>query len=193
MKEDIYALIKKGETFHLECKKAQGGLPSSLWESYSAFPSPSISESYDPDRTTVELKLDEERLAQPTEPKLGQNNKGRVKGRQEVDNKATQGSVKSRVKGRVESRVESRAENGKAVRSDLCDAPASVRQVYKALCKDPSMTYVGLQSKLGLSTQTIAVATATLIKRGLLRRVGPKKGGHWEIVKPQPATGGNGS
>ena len=36
-KQDIYALIKKGETFHLECKKAQGGLPSSLWESYSAF------------------------------------------------------------------------------------------------------------------------------------------------------------
>ena len=36
-KQDIYALIKKGETFHLECKKAQGGLPGSLWESYSAF------------------------------------------------------------------------------------------------------------------------------------------------------------
>ena len=36
-KEDIFALIQKGETFHLECKKAQGGLPSSLWESYSAF------------------------------------------------------------------------------------------------------------------------------------------------------------
>ena len=36
-KQDISALIKKGETFHLECKKTQGGLPSSLWESYSAF------------------------------------------------------------------------------------------------------------------------------------------------------------
>ena len=36
-KQDISALIKKGETFHLECKKAQGGLPGSLWESYSAF------------------------------------------------------------------------------------------------------------------------------------------------------------
>ena len=36
-KQDIFALIKKDETFHLECKKAQGGLPSSLWESYSAF------------------------------------------------------------------------------------------------------------------------------------------------------------
>ena len=35
--QDIYALIEKGETFHLECKKAQGGLPGSLWESYSAF------------------------------------------------------------------------------------------------------------------------------------------------------------
>ena len=37
IKQDILALIEKGETFHLECKKAQGGLPGSLWESYSAF------------------------------------------------------------------------------------------------------------------------------------------------------------
>ena len=36
-KQDISALIEKGETFHLECKKAQGGLPCSLWESYSVF------------------------------------------------------------------------------------------------------------------------------------------------------------
>ncbi len=36
-KQDISALIERGETFHLECKRAQGGLPGSLWESYSAF------------------------------------------------------------------------------------------------------------------------------------------------------------
>jgi len=113
----------------------------------------------------------------------------RVESRQETDKIDAQGRVESRVKGRVESRVES----GEAVGSGLHDAPASVKQVYKALCKDATMTYVGLQSKLGLSTQTIAIATATLIKRGMLRRVGPKKGGHWEIVKPQHQSGGNGS
>ncbi|MDR3245505.1 MAG: putative DNA binding domain-containing protein [Prevotellaceae bacterium] len=34
---DIKQLITKNEHFHLEAKKAEGSLPNSLWESYSAF------------------------------------------------------------------------------------------------------------------------------------------------------------
>lgn len=34
---DILRLISKGERVTLECKKAQNGLPNSLWETYSAF------------------------------------------------------------------------------------------------------------------------------------------------------------
>ena len=38
MKEqDIYKLLADGECVTLECKKAQKGVPSSLWETYSAF------------------------------------------------------------------------------------------------------------------------------------------------------------
>ena len=33
----IERLIKQGEVVHTECKDASGGLPDSLWESYSAF------------------------------------------------------------------------------------------------------------------------------------------------------------
>ena len=33
----IERLIKQGEVAHAECKVASGGLPDSLWESYSAF------------------------------------------------------------------------------------------------------------------------------------------------------------
>jgi predicted HTH transcriptional regulator len=34
---NIKEILSKGETFHLEVKKASGKLPDSLWESYSAF------------------------------------------------------------------------------------------------------------------------------------------------------------
>jgi len=34
---NIKEILSKGETFHLEVKKAVGGLPDSLWESYSSF------------------------------------------------------------------------------------------------------------------------------------------------------------
>ena len=34
---DIYELLSDGEHVTLECKKATKGVPSSLWETYSAF------------------------------------------------------------------------------------------------------------------------------------------------------------
>ncbi len=37
VKEHIEALIRQGESFEVEFKSARGGLPASLWESYSAF------------------------------------------------------------------------------------------------------------------------------------------------------------
>ena len=64
----------------------------------------------------------------------------------------------------------------------LRDFPSSVRQVYKAMCDDISLTHRGLESKLGLAKTTIRKATATLIQNGFIRRVGSKKGGHWEVI-----------
>ena len=60
---------------------------------------------------------------------------------------------------------------------------AATKQVYKAMCEDITLTHRGLESKLGLSKTTIRKATATLVKKGFIRRVGPKNGGHWEVVK----------
>lgn len=34
---DIIAMIKNYESTTLECKKAIGGLPKSIWETYSSF------------------------------------------------------------------------------------------------------------------------------------------------------------
>ena len=33
----VERLVKQGEVVHTECKDASGGLPDSLWESYSSF------------------------------------------------------------------------------------------------------------------------------------------------------------
>ena len=69
------------------------------------------------------------------------------------------------------------------VPQEIGDAPSSVKQVYLAMHEDVAITHRGLESKLGLSKTTIRKATATLIQRGLIRRVGPRFGGHWEVVK----------
>lgn len=35
--EEILTLLKYGEKINLECKKAENGLPKSVWETYSSF------------------------------------------------------------------------------------------------------------------------------------------------------------
>ena len=61
------------------------------------------------------------------------------------------------------------------------DFPASCHQVYEALRQDAYLTYRGMVSKLGLNKDTINTAVGTLVQKGLIRRIGPKKGGHWEV------------
>ena len=36
---------------------------------------------------------------------------------------------------------------------------------------------------VGISRQSVAKITKTLQTKGIIQRVGPDKGGHWEIVK----------
>ena len=62
------------------------------------------------------------------------------------------------------------------------DFPASCHQVYEALRQDAYLTYRGMVAKLGLNKDTINTAVGTLVRKGIIRRVGPKKGGHWEVM-----------
>ena len=42
----------------------------------------------------------------------------------------------------------------------------------------------GLATKLGVNKDTINIAVGTLVAKKLIHRIGSKKGGHWEVVKP---------
>ena len=54
--------------------------------------------------------------------------------------------------------------------------------VYAAIRDDAHATYRGMSAKLGFSKDTVRLAVGKLIKTGLIRRVGPKKGGWWEVL-----------
>lgn len=51
--------------------------------------------------------------------------------------------------------------------------------------KHPSIPAKELARKVGITQRKIEQNLAKLKQQGRLRRVGPDKGGHWEIVKPQ--------
>ena len=48
---------------------------------------------------------------------------------------------------------------------------------------NPSITTQELAESVGLSIKGIEKAIRLLKKEGQLQRIGPDKGGHWEVVK----------
>lgn len=59
----------------------------------------------------------------------------------------------------------------------------TVNGVLKLIQENPYITYEELSEALGKSRRTIARAIKSLIDKGYIRRVGPDKGGKWELVK----------
>ncbi|EIJ35367.1 Fic family protein [Thiothrix nivea] len=56
-------------------------------------------------------------------------------------------------------------------------------QILELLQQQPTLTLAEVAGKLGKSVSAIERAAAKLRKEGRLRRVGPIKGGHWEVVQ----------
>ena len=55
-------------------------------------------------------------------------------------------------------------------------------QILESLEKDSRLTIVDLMENIGLSRNGVKKALGRLKAVGVLRRVGPDKGGHWEVV-----------
>ena len=56
-------------------------------------------------------------------------------------------------------------------------------EILRRLKETPILTVVQLADVLGKSPSAIHRASAKLVQEGKLRYVGPRKGGHWEILK----------
>ena len=56
------------------------------------------------------------------------------------------------------------------------------QKILSLLRSDPEVTIAGMCDRLGLSDRAIKNQLAKLKEQGKIRRVGPDKGGHWEIL-----------
>ena len=55
-------------------------------------------------------------------------------------------------------------------------------KIVSMLKKSPNLTQNGMAKALGISRQAVQKHLARLKEIGRLRRVGPDKGGHWEVI-----------
>ncbi len=63
------------------------------------------------------------------------------------------------------------------------DLTATALNILKLLEQDNALTRNQLAEKLGVSPDTIKKNVEKLKQKGILQRIGPDKGGHWEIVR----------
>ena len=59
----------------------------------------------------------------------------------------------------------------------------SSQKILGALKRDPNMSTTDLAEQIGISRRAVAKHIAGFQAAGLLRRIGPDKGGHWEVIE----------
>ena len=69
--------------------------------------------------------------------------------------------------------------NGKTISTVVSTAD----RIIEAIRTNGQITYDGLAEVVGMSRRTISREIKTLLSNGVIRRVGPDKTGHWEVVK----------
>ena len=57
------------------------------------------------------------------------------------------------------------------------------QKILAAIRANPSVGTQEMADMIGVERSTVARAIAKLKRDGILRRVGPDKGGHWEVVE----------
>ena len=68
----------------------------------------------------------------------------------------------------------------KAVRKD---GQKTVERLWQLLKSHPNLSHAGLVAALGITRSTVQKHINNLKLAGRLRRIGPDKGGHWEVVE----------
>ena len=74
---------------------------------------------------------------------------------------------------------------GNTLKGSLKGSLKSSQKIIEVLTKDPHCTYDSLAEIIGISRRAVTKQIQRLRQSGRLRRIGPDKGGHWEILSRQ--------
>ena len=73
-------------------------------------------------------------------------------------------------------------ENEESSEKEFGENQKSSEIILELLKKNPKLSAKKLSEKIGITSRAVEKQLATLVEKGLLKRVGSPKGGHWEIL-----------
>lgn len=80
----------------------------------------------------------------------------------------------------------------KIIQKNTSALPPKKQEILNYLSKNPSASRKELSENiLGFSEDGVKHNLKGLLQKGIIKRVGPDKGGHWEVVKRQPVCNSN--
>ena len=58
-------------------------------------------------------------------------------------------------------------------------------KIVRIICKNPNATAQSISKEINIASRNVQEHLRKLQEQGVIRRIGPDKGGHWEIIAPQ--------
>jgi len=170
---NIFALINIGE-------RSGTGLSDifSIWKEYG-YEQPSITETYQPDQTTVTVQVELEEVTVTTQENAVTTQEVAPKGEEVASKNAVKNAVKpsgDAVKNAVKNAVK---ESDAGLRENIIEKCA---ELYCFLKVDPRRTILTAVESLGFSPRSVAQYLNVLKDAHVLEHVGPTHGGTWKFL-----------
>jgi len=138
---------------------------------------------YEPNELLLEFPFAEDYLRGLN---LDQTHEGDMKVSVETSVETPEASVETSVE-KSETSVETSVERPEtSVKTSVETPETSVKTsdvLLKLLQQNPEMTLAEAATHIDRTLRSVERASAKLVKTGKLRYVGPKKGGHWEVIQ----------
>ena len=165
---NIFSLVKIGERSGMGLSQLYGN-----WEE-AGYARPQLSESFNPERTKVEIEVE-------VAEKVAENRREYTEKPSEYTEKYTEKQTEKSGEY-TEKQTEKSGEYTENMAQSIANLTETEERIVAILRQNKFATQGGISAQLGITRTYITKIMGGLQSRNIIRRIGPDKGGYWEVL-----------